>query len=359
MSPSRAMVLAAGLGLRMRPLTTLLPKPALAVLNRPLIAHALDHLASHGVTMVVVNSHLMPETLEQTVLRWAPKGLEVKFSRERTILGTAGGLKKAARHFAKETFYLVNSDSLTDADLTAAAAAHAASGRLATLVVRRHDAASGYRPVLVAREPSAPAVQPGSGEGRSAVARVQGIAGRTWWQGSPGGDASEPRTFTGIHVLEPEVLDAIRPSVASDINADVYPRLLDENPDAVGAWLHEGWWFEAGDPSRYLELNLELLSRSRRDAVVGPGFFIDEEARVERAVIGSRSRLERGTTVQDCVLWDDVVVPEGIALQGCIVTDGIRIPGSMSDVIVMKDEEGEIQATPLKPARRVVPEGER
>ena len=125
MKPARAMVLAAGLGIRMRPLTALAPKPVLPVLDRPLIAHVLEHLVAHGVSFAIINSHHMPERIEEAVMSSKPASLEVGFSRESAILGTAGGLKKAAKHFEGAPFYLVNSDSLTDADLTSAAAAHA------------------------------------------------------------------------------------------------------------------------------------------------------------------------------------------------------------------------------------------
>jgi NDP-sugar pyrophosphorylase family protein len=330
MKPTRAMVLAAGLGTRMKPLSSLLPKPALPVVNRPLIVHCLEHLASHGVTFAVINTHHLADQLEQAVSRHLPEGLEVKFSRENAILGTAGGLKKAAREFRHDTFYLVNSDSLTDADLTSAAAAHAASGRAATMVVMPHEPGSGYRPVEVVGDDSRP------------TQRVSGIAGRRW-----GGGDLAPRTFIGIHLLEPSVLDSIPADAPCDINAEVYPRMLDKDPEAVGAWLHAGWWFEAGGPERYLDLNLQMLARSGRGAVVGPGFFIDEEAHVERSIIGARARLERKAVVEDCVIWDDVVVGEEVSLRRCIVTSGVTLPPlsplTLERAIVMPGEDGGIR----------------
>ena len=166
------MVLAAGVGHRMRPLSELMPKPALPVLNRPMIAHTLEHLAAHGVQRAVINAHHLSEILELTVTRWAPKGLTVTFSRESKILGTAGGIRKASRHFKGEPFFVANADSLSDADLTAAAAAHAASGHAATMIVRPHD--ERYRPVQV-----------------SASDEIVGIGNRSW-----GGDPSTPRTFS-------------------------------------------------------------------------------------------------------------------------------------------------------------------
>jgi mannose-1-phosphate guanylyltransferase len=304
----------------MQPLTSLAPKPALPVLNRPFIAHVLEHLAGHGVELAVINSFHRPDLLQSAAERFAPPGMRILFSRESTLLGTAGGLRKAARHFRKGTFYLVNADSLSDADLSAAASAHAASGRLATLIVRSHDPAAGYRPLHVSR-----------------TGRVAGLAGRSW-----GRARVSPRTFTGIHLVEPDVLAAIPQRRACDMNADVYPSLLDEDPEAVGSWNHEGWWFEGGNPGLYLEMNVRMLSRTARTAVVGPGFFIDQDARLERCVIGERARIEANARVIESVLWNGVTVRQGASLNRCIVTDGVELPigKTWRNSLIMAGEDG-------------------
>lgn len=313
----------------MAPLTELVPKPALPVLNEPMIGHVLRHLAAHGVTFAVINCHHMPDLLEEAAARCAPEPMEVRFSREPSLLGTAGGLRKVARHFEDETFFLVNSDSLSDIDLSAAAEAHAASGRTATMIMRAHAHDSVYTPVMVAPD-----------------GRVTGIAGRRW-----GLEAGTALTFTGIHVLEPSVLDAIPPRRASDINADIYPRLLDNDAKAVGTWLHEGWWFEAGSPARYLELNLELIKRGNRTAVVGPAFFVDEDARLDRSVLGAGARVEREARVCNSVLWRNVTVRQGASLRRCLVTDDVDLPvgGEWHDRIIMSQEDGGFLDQPLTP----------
>ena len=330
MKPTRAMVLAAGLGTRMRPLTLHSPKPALPVLNRPLIGHLLEHLAAHGVTMAVINTHHMSDQLEEAVEASRPAALTVHFSHEPGILGTAGGLRKAAKRFEGEPLYLVNSDSLTDADLTAAAAAHEQSGRKATMVVKAHEPGSEYRPIGVAI-------------GEAPTARVIGIAGKRW-----GREDVAHRTFTGIHVLSPSVLDAIPPAAACDINSDIYPWLLDEDRESVGAFMHEGWWFEAGNPARYLDLNLTMLARSGRDAVTGPRFQIDPGARLTQSVAGAGVRLARGSVVEECVLWDNVTVGEGVTLKRCIVTGGVEVPLiALSETIIRHGERGKVMTSAL------------
>ncbi len=325
------MVLAAGLGTRMAPLTRLRPKPALPVLNKPLIAHTLDHLAAHGVTRAVINTHAMPDRIEEAVGRWCPEGLRVVFSHEKEILGTAGGLRRAARHFPDEPLYMVNSDSLSDVDLRAAADAHAASGRRATMVVRPHEEGTPYRPVI-------------TGPDQGGTAPLLGFTGR--------GDAAPgtPRTFTGVHVMQPDVLEEIPARGACDINADVYARILRDRPGALGTWLHEGWWFEAGSPARYLDLNLEMIARAGCTSVVGPGFFLDEEARVTSSCIGSEARLERQAVVDRSVLWRGVTVPPGTRVTHCIVTQDVALPAdtTFEESIIMPDEDGDgVQVTPI------------
>jgi mannose-1-phosphate guanylyltransferase len=328
------MVLAAGLGMRMRPLTHFRPKPALPVLNRPIAAHVLEHLASHGVTNVVMNSHHMSDALEEAVAREKPGSMDVIISHEPRILGTAGGLRKASKHFEGEPFYMINADGITNVDLSAAADAHALAGHRATMIVQDHDPESGYRPVME------------SGT-RGGTGKVVGLAGRRW-----GESEGTPRTFIGIHVIEPGIMDRISTREPCDINADIYPALLDEDKEAVGTWRHDGWWFEAGSPGRYLDLNLSMLSRTASTAVVGPGFFIDDDARVERSVIGSSARLERDVEVMESVLWERVYLAPGASLHRCIVTDDVSLPAGkkLTESIVIVGEDGDLSVSPLRPA---------
>jgi mannose-1-phosphate guanylyltransferase len=330
MSPTRAMILAAGLGTRMAPLSQLRPKPALPVLNRPLLGRLLDHLAAQGVTLAVINTHALPEQMERAARTAAPPGMQLQFSHEPSILGTGGGLGKAAGHFAGEPLYLVNADSLTDVDLREAWEAHTASGRQATMIVRPHEPGSGYRPVSVV--------------GAEPTGRVCRLAGRKW-----GEVEGWPRTFTGIHILEPSVLAAI-PDGASDINADVYPRLLDENHEAVGAWLHEGWWFEAGSPARYLELNLQLLERSGARRLVDAAAQIHPEAQVARSIIGAGARVGRGAQVVDSVIWDGAVVGDEVSLRRCIVSGRAPAPRGtawVDTIFVQREDQKAYETAPL------------
>jgi len=138
------MVLAAGLGLRMRPLTLLRAKPALPVLNRPLIHWTLELLRRHGVTDVVVNLHHLPATVRRAVGDGRALGLRVSYSFERELLGTGGGPRKVRRLFGDEPFLLVNGDVVFDMDLSDLVRRHVASGARATLALKAHRSAAEY-----------------------------------------------------------------------------------------------------------------------------------------------------------------------------------------------------------------------
>ena len=142
----RAMIVAAGLGTRMRPLTELRPKPAVPVRGIPLVAFQLELLAAHGVREVIVNAHHLPEVLVEAAERSCPPGMSVEFSVEETLLGTGGGIARAAQ-FLRESdpCLILGGDMLLDADLTALCDAHRARDAAVTFLLRRRRARAPHR----------------------------------------------------------------------------------------------------------------------------------------------------------------------------------------------------------------------
>src|SRR5262252_1605137 len=172
----KAMVLAAGLGERMKPLTWNCAKPSLPLLNRPTVLHLLEHLARNGVNHVAINLHYRPETVRAIEPEVRSLGLRVFYSEEPTILGTGGGLKKAERFLQDGTLIMVNSDFVTACPLSPALDFHRASGAIATLILTPFVEGTEYGSVEMARD-----------------GRILRIAGR------PGGETGALRYhFTGI-----------------------------------------------------------------------------------------------------------------------------------------------------------------
>ena len=143
----KAMVLAAGLGTRLRPLTYEITKPMVPVLDRPVMEHILDLLSRHGFDEVIANLHYFPETIREHF------GERISYRFEEELLGTAGGVRACAEFFGDEPFLVISGDALTDIDLSALAARHRESGGVAGRPGRQRrglDLGSAQLPALAA-----------------------------------------------------------------------------------------------------------------------------------------------------------------------------------------------------------------
>ncbi len=226
----KAMLLAAGLGTRLRSLTETTPKVLLPVAGRPILVWNLLLLKRHGITDVIVNLHHLGEQVVQAIGDGSRLGMRVAYSHEPEIQGTGGGIRQAALFLKDGPFLVLNGDTLSACDLTDLIAAHRTGKALATLVLREDPEASRWGPVTV-----------------DAGARILQINGKPPLapQARP---LPAPCMFAGIHVLEPEVLDAIPPGPSSII--DVYHALLGKGRVLRG-WRMNGYWSDIGTRERY------------------------------------------------------------------------------------------------------------
>jgi NDP-sugar pyrophosphorylase family protein len=300
--PLKAMVLAAGLGLRMRPLTRQRAKPVLPVLNRPLLHWTLERLARQGVTECVVNLHHRPETVVAAVGDGRQLGLRVLYSHERRILGTGGGPRKVREVFGDEPFLLVNGDVLFDFDLTRLLARHRAAGAQATLALKENPDPRLYAPVVTG---AGGWVLSLAGLPRSARGRIS--------------------LFTGIHVLDPSLLDRL-PAGRSDNVRDLYAPLLKEGGRVLGVRVR-GAWYDLGRPSLYLAAQLRMLNRlsGRGGSLIHPRARVSTRARVASSVVGARAVVGPGARLSRSVLWEGVQVGREAWVRGSILTEGVRV----------------------------------
>jgi NDP-sugar pyrophosphorylase family protein len=307
----KAMVLAAGHGLRMRPLTLVRAKPVLPVLNRPLLEWTMARLARAGVRDVVVNLHHLPETVSGALGTGRRLGLRIRYSDEPILLGTGGGPRAVRALFGDGPLLLVNGDVLFDFDLRRLAAAHRGSGARATLALRRNPVPYAYSPVVSDRS-----------------GRILSIANR------PRRARGAVSMFASVHVLDPALLDRL-PEGPSDSVLDLYVPLLAEGAHLQGVRFR-GAWYDFGRPSLYRDAQLRLLPGRGRDRAL-----VDRTARVggavRRSVIGARSRVAAGARVERSVLWDGAVVEAGARVRGAIVTTGgvVRSGEKAEDVAVL------------------------
>ena len=237
----KAMVLCAGLGTRLRPLTQRWPKPAIPLLGQPLLRYALATLKRGGITAVGINSHHLPEVMEATAkTECARIGLPLRTVREeQQIQGTGGGIRGLREFLRDGDFVVLNGDVLFGCDLAAIVAAHRHSGSAATMVLAPMPEGEKYNPVELdlARH----------------VRRIAGVG--------PGGERLTRWHFTGVHVMSPAVIDFMRPEGPEDINRDVYLRLLEKGLTIHGEVvdLKAHYWSDLGTPQRYAATHRDLL----------------------------------------------------------------------------------------------------
>lgn len=313
------MLLAAGLGTRMRPLTRSLSKPAMPLLGDPMVVHGLRALATTGVTRAVVNLHHRPEDVRRATADPRSFDLDVVyFSEEAELMGTAGALRHAARWLrAADVVAVRNGDFLADIDAAAALACHRASGLPATMVLTAPR--PGYTPVPVSDD-----------------GRVLGFG-----DDAPRDRVAHRLTFTGLHFLDASLLDRLPPG-RSDLVPALYADLAREG--RLGAFVHHGFWWEFGDPRSYRDGVLRLLglSPAERDRVlhhdpvsllgnvpvaVGPGAGWDDGVEWSGAVaVGAGCRIDRRARLADTVLLPGCRVGRRAVLRGCLVGPGATVP---------------------------------
>ncbi len=293
--PWPAMLLTAGLGTRLRPLTRLSAKPALPVAGQPLVGRILRWLASAGVTDAVLNLHHLPATITAAAGGGQAHGLRVRYSWEPLLLGSAGGPARALPLLDAPRFYLINGDTLTDLDLAAMAAAHAASGALATLALVPNSDPAHYGGVSV--------------DDRGLVTGF-----------CPKGPANRGLHFIGVQIVEAEVFSGVDPGAPSQTIGGVYDDLIARSPGSVRAFLSRASFRDIGTAADYLATCLDLGR-----APSGSSGLIDESAAVgpgavlSRSVIWPGARIGSGACLDDCIVAGGAVVPAGAQYTRCVI----------------------------------------
>lgn len=215
----KALVLAAGLGTRLRPLTDRMPKPLLTVAGRPMIAYALLQLRAAGIDDVVVNIHYHAARMRAALGDGAAFGVRLTFSEEETLLDTGGAIQRAAPLLGGDTFLVLNADSVHDVPLGAVVAWHRARAALGTMVLRPDPEAARYGLVEI-----------------DAAGRIRRFLGRPAAVPEP----LEALMFAGVSVWEPRLFEAMAPGRFS-LTRETVPRLLRDGEPLFG-YRYGGYW---------------------------------------------------------------------------------------------------------------------
>ena len=297
----KAMVLAAGKGTRLFPLTGEVPKPMAPVVDCPIIQHIFELLADSGMEEVHVNVHYLADALlEAYGERSRINGLQIQMSRETELMGTAGGVKRLSDKF-DETFVVIMGDALTDVDLTSLIAFHRERGALATIALRRVADTSEYGVVEV-----------------DSGGNIQGFQEKP----EPA-EAISTLANTGIYVLEPRALEYIPEGAFYDFARDVFPRLL-ENGEKFCGYEGEFYWSDIGNLAAYREAQYDVLNGKVNVRIPG-------ERRGENLWVGENAQIHPSVTIEgQVVIGRDAVVGRDVTLSGDVTvgTDCWVRPGA-------------------------------
>lgn len=313
------MVLAAGFGTRLWPLTLDRAKPAVPFLGKPLVTSCVEQLFEHGADRVVVNTHHKPESIRRALSDF---GSRVRFSHEDLILGTAGGLAHALAngHLNPDLpTLIVNGKLFLDLDFSKILQGHVRSGAKVTMVLRTNKEREEFREVLFEKN------------------RVIGFeAGRT-------PKSARPLLFTGVHVIEPSVLKKI-PHRFCDTVSDVYPELI-EQKEVHGMIVDDGRWWEFSTLERYLDLHERAHREGLGEEVVSsPGAFIEPSAKVHRSVLWEGARVGGGAELSSVILGANVQIPSGFSLSSAAV-----VRRELASEIERGTVQGDLLIVPLNP----------
>ena len=292
----RAIILSAGYGTRLWPLTEDRTKPAIPILGKPLVGYVAEYIAAYGFDEIVVNLHHRPESVRKALGDGSRFGVKLHYVEEPQILGTSGALDNTREFFDRDTFLVVNGKIITDIDLKAALDTHRKTKALATLVLLPNTRRERFS--IVETE-----------DGR--VTRFAGMP-----NANDAGPA--PLMFTGIHIMEPRILDYVPRGVFSDSVTHVYPQAM-ANGEIIAAHVASGKWRELSTLKRYLEISVEMLKEFDMDYVTGAGADITPSASVTDSILWDGVRIGAAARVNRCVLADGVTILDGEVIENAVV----------------------------------------
>lgn len=315
----KAMVLAAGEGTRLYPLTYNFPKPLVPVVNRPVMEHILRWLFSYGIREVVINTHYRAEQIENYFGDGAALNIKIHYSREKTLWGTAGGVRQVMDQF-HDTFLVIGGDDLSDVNLAKLIQFHKARKAIATIGLKEVKNPEQYGIVV-----------------------TDAIGGIVRFQEKPSvKEALSSLANTGIYVFEPEIFNFIPEHEKFDFGRQVFPRLLERKAKFFGCPV-EGYWCDVGTLEEYKESHWAILegrckvsipeqtgvsihpSAILDSCVLGQGTVVEAEAHLAHVVTGQGVLIRQGAQLDHVIAWDHSVIGERASLKDCVISQAMEV----------------------------------
>ncbi len=326
----KAMILAAGVGSRLDPLTRNLPKPMVPIINKPVMEHIIELLAGNGFSKIMVNLHYYSEQIEGYFGDGSKWGVKIQYSHEDRLWGDAGSVKRCERFF-DSTFLVIGGDDLADIDLRRLVKQHRDHKALCTIALSLVDDPAEYGIVLINE--------------RGKITR---------FLEKPKGEVIFSNTAnTGVYVFEPEIFDLIPKRATYGFGNDVFPLLLEQKRRFYGC-LTSSYWRDVGNLKQYQETHRDALqgrvsikfpipqvkkyiwmgenveihptAEIGYPVVIGNNCCIEKNAKVlENSVLGDNCVVEENAIVQDSILWEGARVMTHTILERCVVGTGCQV----------------------------------
>ncbi len=316
------MVMAAGVGSRLDPLTQKIPKPLVPVLNKPVMDILLQKLRDYGVEKVIANTHYLAEQIQNRYTKNSPVDIHFDYIHEETLSGTAGGVKKCEFFFDDvEDFIVVSADGLHDADLDKIVKSHKESGCIATMAISAVDHAEvcHFGVVVPTKEHYVSEFQekPSIEEAKSNYIN------------------------TGIYVFNKRIFDFIPKGEKYDFAKNVFPRLL-EAGEKINTYRIYSYWSDIGTIEQYIQSNIDALSKKvlikdpniirkyNSVYVIGENTKLPEDTSLlNNVVIGKNCTIGKNVKMENVILWDNVTVADNVTLKNVVCANNTTIKSSL------------------------------
>ncbi|MDR1418018.1 MAG: NDP-sugar synthase [Endomicrobium sp.] len=340
----KAFVLAAGIGTRLRPLTTDVPKTMVPILGKPALYYTFLHLLKYGFNSACVNVHYRSEVITN-YFKNNKLGIDLKFSHEQKLLGTAGAIKKNESFF-DETFVVMSGDGLTDINLKKALEFHRQKKSIATIVLKKIDLRFEYGIAVTDK-----------------TGQIKSFVEKPYW-----GDVFNDEVNTGIYIFEPRIFDFIPKDKFFDFSKDLFPLLMQKREKIYGYCMDE-YWTDIGNIFEYKKGIFDVLDgkvkidldidKNSGDKYISSSAKIDKTAKIQGpcyigdkvvikaganikpySVISSNVKIGENSLIEKAVIWEAAKIGENVKLINTIVGSNILITNQITlfDSIIMEEK---------------------
>lgn len=327
-----AIIIAGGLGTRLRPLTYNRPKPVIPLVNKPFVIHQIELLKKYGINEVILNLHYLSDSIKLIFGNGQDLGVKIDYSIEESPLGTAGAVKNAQKYFKGEDIIIVfNGDVLTDINISDIINFHKKNGAQATITLTRVEDPTHYGLVMTDEN-----------------ARVRKFLEKPSWE-----HVTTNTINAGIYILNASIFNDVPANSVYSFERDLFPKLLAEDKKVFG-YISDAYWLDIGSPEKYLKAHKDILtgeilvningeknpnniwidknSNISSDAklngpiILGKNVQIYSHAKINPlTVIGDSVRINEGASVENSVLLRNSIIGKDVKLHSCIIGENCII----------------------------------